>query len=90
MSTNMEKIFENLENLSEECLEEILEKVFESLDTDRREKVLNAFQQAKDGKYRTKAIKVLGKIQQRINNAENKSKEDVKNSGITFTNKMLK
>lgn len=86
----MENIFENLENLSEECFEEILEKVFESLDTDRREKVLSALQQAKDGKYRTKAIKVLGKIQQRINNAENKNREDVKNSGITFTNKMLK
>lgn len=90
MSISMENIFENLENLSEECFEEILEKVFENLDTERREKIIGALQQAKDGKYRTKAIKVLGKIQQRINKAENKSKEDVKNSGITFTNKILK
>ena len=86
----MKNIFENLENLSEGCFEEILEKVFENLDTERREKVLNALQQAKDGNYRTKALKVFGKLQQRINKTEDKNKEDVKNSGITFTDKMLK
>lgn len=89
MNTRIENIFENLD-VSEACLEEILEKVFESVSVERREKLLNAIQKAQDGKYRTKALKVLGKVQNKINSEQNKNREDVKKSGITFTNKMLK
>ena len=89
MYIKMENIFENL-NVSEECLEDILEKVFESLTDARREKLVGAIQSAKDGKYRTKALRVLGKVQQRLNKEQARAKEDVKNSGITFTDKMLK
>ena len=89
MNTRIENIFENLD-VSEACLEEILEKVFESVSVERREKLLNAIQKAQDGKYRTKALKVLGKVQNKINSEQNKNREDDKKSGITFTNKMLK
>ena len=89
MYIKMEEIFENLE-VSEACLEDILEKVFESVSDARREKLVSVIQNAKDGKYRTKALKVLGKVQQRLNKEQTRAKEDVKNSGITFTNKVLK
>lgn len=85
----MESIFENLD-VSEACLEDILEKVFESVSDVRREKLIGAIQKADNGKYRTKALKVLGKVQQRLNKEQARAKEDVKNSGITFTNKLLK
>lgn len=84
----MEEIFENLE-VSEACLEDILEKMFESISDARREKLISALQNAKDGKYRTKALKVFGKVQKRLNK-ESEPKEDVKNSGITFTDNVLK
>ena len=83
----MEELFENLE-VSEACLEDILEKVFESVSDTRREKLISAIQKADNGKYRTKALRILGKVQQKLN-SENKPKEDVKNSGITFTEKVL-
>ena len=85
-STKMENIFESLENLSEGCMEDIFNRILENLDTERKEKVLDAIQHARSGAQRTKAIKVLGKIQQRMNK-QNTSKENVGGSGITFTSK---
>ena len=84
----MESIFENLD-VSEACLEDILERIFESLNDERKEKLLNSIKIAKDGKTRTRMLKVIGKIQNKINK-ENELKKEIKPSGITFTEKVLK
>ena len=91
----MENIFENLD-VSEECFDEILIRVFEAIENSdtsienkkkRIEGIVRAIQKAKNGKYRTKAIRVYGIAQNNLNKAQDKNKEDVKNSGITFTPK---
>ena len=88
MNIKMENILESL-NVSEACLEDILERIFESLNDERKEKLLASFKTAKDGKTRTRILKVIGKIQNRINK-ENEPKNEVKKPGITFTEKVLK
>ena len=84
----MEELFENLD-VSEACLEDILERVFESLNDVRKEKLLGSLKTAKDGKTMSRIIKVVGKLQKRINK-ENEVKKEPQPSGITFTEKILK
>ena len=84
----MEELFENLD-ISEACLEDILERVFESLNDVRKEKLLGSLRTAKDGKTMSKIIKVIGKLQKRINK-ENEVKKEPQTSRIIFTEKILK
>jgi hypothetical protein len=88
MNIKMEELFENLD-VSEACLEDILLKVFENLNDVRKEKLLGSLKTAKDGKTMSRIIKVVGKLQKRINK-ENELKNEVKKPGITFTEKVLR
>ena len=100
----MENILETLQNLtiSEDCFQDILEKVDRELQrteaaknasVTRRAKVNNlmqAIKKARSGAERTKAIKDLGIAQKRVNDAESKMiKQEPKKSEITFTNKFF-
>lgn len=96
MSINMLNRLENL-NISEECLNDILEMVSREVESQKAEKVLperrkkvenlqNDIVNAKNREERVAAIKNLGRAQKRVAHAESKVvKEPSKNSSITFS-----
>lgn len=99
----MESILETLQNLivSEDCFQDIMEmidkevvsKAAENSFPERKAKVNNlmkVIRKARSGSEITKAIKDFGVAQKRANDAENKiTKQESKNTGITFTNKFF-
>lgn len=93
----MKSIFENLD-VSKNCFEEILIKIFENIENSnatlenkkkRVEGIIRAISQCRDLKYRKKALKLLGKAQKGVVRAENNIKKETKPSGIIFTPKVF-